>query len=284
MIKNPELLAKPFFDLSEGEVHLWFALPGEFNDPVLVASARDVLDSGEIARMERFRFPEDRRLFLVSHLLVRMALSHYAERSPVQWRFVRNDHGKPQIDPAMGASSLTFSLAHTAGVAVVGVTKERDIGVDVERRDRRVNARGLIRRFFSPAEAAELGKLPSARLRDRFFLYWTLKEAYIKALGRGLSLPLHSFGFQLAGRRPYRIGFTGFPGAEEGKVAGTWRFALISPRPPYIAAMGVASDPAQGVTLRCYRVEPSGEAAPLACVPFVCQTIALSAGVNCIKL
>lgn len=277
------IMKNPLFELAAGEVHLWFVFSGEGDDPELIASARDVLDGGEIARMERLRFPEDRRLFLVSHLLVRMALSHYADRTPAQWRFIRNGHGKPQVDPAMGVSPLTFNLAHSAGIAVVGVTKERDIGVDVERRDRRVNARGLIRRFFSPAEAAELGKLPSARLRDRFFLTWTLKEAYIKALGRGLSLPLRSFGFQLAGRRPYRIGFAGFRGTE-GEEAGTWRFALIEPRPPYIAAIGVASDPAQGVTLRCCRMEPSGEAVPLACLPSACPTIALSVGVSCIKL
>ncbi len=276
-------MKNPLFNLSEGEVHLWFAYPDEWEETALIASARDILDGGEIARSERFHIPVHRRLFLVSHLLVRMALSHYADHSPAQWRFVRNDHGKPQIDPAIGASSLTFSLAHTAGIGVVGVTRGRDIGVDVERRDRRVNARGLIRRFFSPAEAVGLGKLPSACLRDRFFFTWTLKEAYIKALGRGLSLPLSSFGFQLAGRRPYRIGFTGFPGAE-GKEAGPWRFALIEILPHYIAALSVACDPTTVVALRCCQAVWPGEAAPLACVPFVSPIIALSAGVTCIKL
>jgi 4'-phosphopantetheinyl transferase len=283
MMKNQALFGESLFELSEGAVHLWFAYPDEWEETALIASAYGILDAGEIARMERLHFPAHRRLFLVSHLLVRMALSQYADRSPAQWQFVRNDYGKPRIDPAMGVSSLTFSLAHTAGIAVLGVTRERDIGVDVERRDRRVNARGLIHRFFSPAEAAELGKLPSARLCVRFPLYWTLKEAYIKGLGRGLSLPLHSFGFHLSGIRPYRIGFTDISGAEE-EDAGIWHFALIEPRPPYIVAVAAASYPVRGVTLRCCRAVWPGEAAPLPCVPIVCPTIARSADVNCIKM
>lgn len=285
MIENPELCGKSENasrsrkdfrgDLPAHEVHLWFAYPDEWEAPALIASARAVLETAEVARMERLLLPEARRLFLVSHFLVRMALSHYADRSPAQWRFTRNDHGKPRVDPAVEASAPTFSLAHTTGVAVVGVTRGRDIGVDVERRDRPVDARGLVRRFFSPVETVELGKLPSARLRDRFFLTWTLKEAYIKALGRGLSLPLRSFGFRLVGRRPYRIGFTGLP-ETEAEETGAWRFALIESRTPYITALGVASDPSRAVTIRCWRMDPSGEAAPLAVAP-----VGLSPGVIC---
>jgi 4'-phosphopantetheinyl transferase len=280
MIRNLELFGKPLFDLSEGEVHLWFANPDEWEETALIASALATLETGEIARSERFHFSEHRKLFLVSHLLVRMALSYYADRLPAQWRFVRNDHGKPQVDPAMRASPPIFSLAHTAGVAVVGMTRAREIGVDVENRDRQVHARRLIERFFSPEEAVEMGNLPSAELRDRFFLTWTLKEAYIKGLGRGLAQPLDSFSFRLTGARPRRIDFS----AAHPQDPEKWRFAIVEPRPRSVAALAVAYDPGTAVIMRCFQAVRLGEAAPLACVPSVFPIIALSAGVTCIKL
>ncbi|HBB16517.1 MAG: hypothetical protein A3J94_04865 [Syntrophus sp. RIFOXYC2_FULL_54_9] len=259
-------------DLSEGEVHLWAAFPDEWTAPSLIASARDILDGDEIARMERFRFPEHRHLFLVSHLLVRMALSHYSDLPPEAWRFTNDEKGKPLIDPAAQPVSLSFSLAHTEGLAVVGVAGGSDIGVDVEAVGRRVDSAGLSRRFFSPQEAAVLENLPPGRLEEQFPLYWTLKEAYIKALGLGLSHPLDSFAFRLTGESPYRIDFS----ADEPQDSEKWRFALIEPRRSYIAAVCVASVRHQPFELRCYHAFPSGESAPLSAAP-----LGLSAGVVC---
>jgi 4'-phosphopantetheinyl transferase len=252
-------MSDPVSELSDGEIHLWFASPGECNDPSLADAARRILAAGEIVRMDRLSSAENRRLFTVSHLLIRTALSYYEGRPPEEWRFISNDHGKPLIDPGMNPSRLKFSLAHTAELAVVGVTKEDDIGVDLERKDRRVNAEGLSRRYFSPEESRALGGLTAVRLRSHFFLYWTLKEAAIKALGRGLSLPLRKVGFRLSGRRPHRIGFSGadLPGA------ANMRFALIEPLPPYIAAVCVICDPAKAVTVKCYRVVPLRSVEPL---------------------
>jgi 4'-phosphopantetheinyl transferase len=115
------------FELAAGEVHLCFAFPDEWEDPVLIASALEILDAGEIARMERFHFPAHRQLFLVSHVLLRTTLSRYADIPPETWRFVSNDHGKPRVDPEAGLSVPAFNIAHTAGVAVVAVTRGRDV-------------------------------------------------------------------------------------------------------------------------------------------------------------
>jgi 4'-phosphopantetheinyl transferase len=260
-------------DLSDGEVHLWCAASGENDDPALIEAARRILSGEEIARMERMHFPRDRHLFLVSHLLVRTTLSHYAGRPPGAWRFVQSEHGKPLILAETKPSPLRFSLAHTAGLAVVAVTCESDIGVDVERVDRPVKVRELINRFFSPEETAELGKLPPGRLQDHFFLYWTLKEAYIKALGRGLSHPLDSFGFHLAGVRPYRIGISG----TDLPVSGSFRFALIEPLPSYVAALSVLSARPEPVILRCYQAVLPGGATPL-----IREPVGLSAGIACL--
>jgi 4'-phosphopantetheinyl transferase len=250
-------------ELPEDEIHLWFAYPDEWEEPALTASGSGILEAGEIARSQRFRFPTHRRLFLASRLLLRTTLSRYAEIPPGAWRFVTNDHGKPRVAPEAMPSSPAFNLAHTAGIAVVAVTGGRDVGVDVENRDRRVHARQLIDRFFAPEEAAELGKLPAAEMCERFFLTWTLKEAYIKALGRGLAQPLDSFAFRLAEGRPLRIDFSaGYPQDPQ-----KWRFAVVAPRPPSVVAVCAAAYGSESVCLRCYKACPASGPAPLLCEP-----------------
>jgi 4'-phosphopantetheinyl transferase len=259
------------FELAENEVHLWFAYPDEWRETALTAAARTILDAGEIARSERFRFPEHRRLFLVSRLLLREALSRYAESPPGAWRFIANEHGKPRIAPDAGPSAPAFNLAHTAGVAVVALTRGRDVGVDVENGNRRVHARRLIERFFSPEEVAELGNLSSADLQERFFLSWTLKEAYIKALGLGLAQPLDSFAFHLKGERPRRIDFSaGLP--HDPHDLQDWRFAVVAPRPHFVAALCAAAERTESVGLRFYRAFPAGGVASLVCDPLGLST------------
>jgi len=265
-------MRRPLSDLPEGDVHLWVAFPDEWTTPSQIASARSILDGEEIARMERFRFPEHRHLFLVSHLLVRTALSHYSDRPPGAWRFMNDNNGRPLIDPAAEPVSLSFSLAHTSGLAVVGVARKSDIGVDVEQVGRRVDAAGLSRRFFSPEEAAALENLPPGRLEEQFALYWTLKEAYIKALGLGLSHPLDSFAFRLTGKSPYRIDFS----AADPQDPEKWRFALIEPRRAYVAAVCTASIQHKPFELKCCHAFPSGGSAPLSSA-----SLGLSAGVVC---
>ncbi|MBN2439217.1 MAG: 4'-phosphopantetheinyl transferase superfamily protein [Deltaproteobacteria bacterium] len=245
--------------LSDGEIHLWFAFPGETGDPPKPAFAGLVLDGGEEARMKRLHSPAGRRLFRAGHTLLRRALSCYGKIPPEAWRFVENAHGKPLIDPDLDSPTLSFSLAHTKGLAVVAVTGGADVGVDVERADRFVDAARLAGRFFSPEEAAVLHRFNPEQLRERFFLYWTLKESYIKARGLGLSLPLDSFSFHLAGEIPFRIGFS----ADHTNGSGEWRFAAIRPLPKYVAALAVHPAPAGPVRIRCFNPLPSGDISPL---------------------
>src|SRR5512140_2483909 len=133
----------PVFELPEGEVHLWFAYPDEWEEPALIGSARAILEAGEIARSERLHSPALRQLFLTSRLLLRTTLSRYADIPPEAWRFAANEHGKPRVVPEAGRSAPAFNLAHTAGVAAVAVASGRDVGVDVESRGRHVQAERL---------------------------------------------------------------------------------------------------------------------------------------------
>jgi 4'-phosphopantetheinyl transferase len=254
-------------NLSESEIHIWFSFPGETKDPQESDAVCPVLDEGEKARMERFHFPDDCRLFEESHALLRRTLSRYSEVLPQEWRFVKDAHGKPRIDPNIDSSALSFSLSHTKGLAVVAVTGGADIGVDVERTDRIVGAARLTCRFFSPEETIALQDLPPERLRERFFLYWTLKESYIKARGLGLSLPLDSFSFRLEGEMPLRIVFS----RDSTDGPGGWRFALFKPLEQYAAAVSLLPSRPDPVRIRCFQIRLSGEISPLRIDPEGCS-------------
>jgi len=223
--------------LPAGEVHLWVAPVGEgAHDPVV--AAQGILAADEIARLGRIRPAAGRRLFLTARRLLRETLSRYGDRAPAAWRFATNAHGKPRITPESGAPPLAFNLSHTAGLAVLALTRGVEVGVDVERTDRRVQARRLSDRFFSPREAVSLAELPPDRLAERFFYHWTLKEACLKALGRGLTLPLHSIGFDLSGERPFRIAWRG----DGLPPHAGFRFALLEPLPGFVTALCLAGD------------------------------------------
>lgn len=245
-------------ELTDSTVDLWFAQTEDWADPAAMVEALAVLGPGELARWESRRSPEDRRLFGVSHWLVRGALSRYEDRPPAAWRFIFNDHGKPRIDPAAGPSPLSFSLAHTRGLAVVAVAKRMALGVDCERTDRPVDAAKLIQRFFTLEERRALEPLAREVMTHRFFLHWTLKEATLKALGTDLSHALSAIAFRLTGEGPGRIDPLGM--AKEGK---RWHWAVLTPLRPYVAAIGILGAPGKTVVLRTYRALPSGKVEPL---------------------
>ena len=245
--------------LSDAEIHLWFTIPGETEEPAEPFSAESILDDEEKARLQRLHFPGSRRLYQTSHSMVRKALSRYADIPPGKWKFVKNVHGKPRIDSNLGCIPLSFSLSHTKGLAVAAITMGAVVGVDVESIDRRVDASKIGNRFFSSEESAMLHKCKPKHLREHFFRYWTLKECYIKARGLGLSLPLDSFSFRLAGGLPHRIDFS----EKDPRNSGNWRFALIRALSRYLVAVAVKSGQPDPMRIRCFRLIPPEETWPL---------------------
>jgi len=156
----------------------------------------ELLSDDELARWERYRFPRDRDRFLWSRLLLRTTLSEYFDVAPQDWRFTTTTHGKPEVSQPAAARDLRFNLSHTAGIAILAVAWQRDIGVDVEHRSREVTPR-LVEFALSPAEQAHWETAAAERRAELFLSYWTLKEAYLKARGVGLSVPLRSFAFHV---------------------------------------------------------------------------------------
>lgn len=196
---------------------------------------RGWLSPDEARRAERFLQPDDAARFVIGRALARTMLSRYADVAPRDWPFVIDDHGRPElVGRAPGAPDLRFNLTHTSGLVACAVTVGREVGVDVEHISRRIT-HDLPERFFSAREVADLRALPDADQHAVFFDYWTLKEAYIKARGLGLALPLRQFTFlRTAGRAP-SITFA----PELHDDATTWQFAQFWPTVQHRMAVAV---------------------------------------------
>jgi 4'-phosphopantetheinyl transferase len=177
------------------EVHLWLASYDDIVDTALHSAYRRLLNESERAQESRFHFARDRLRYLVTRALVRTVLSRYVPSiGPGSWMFSTNAYGRPQIvNPEAG--NLSFNISHAHSMIVLGVTRGRALGVDVENVAVRELSIDVATRYFAPREVADLAKVPPRRQQYRIFEYWTLKESYIKARGMGLSLPLDKFSF-----------------------------------------------------------------------------------------
>lgn len=178
--------------LSSNDVHLWYVHNANVGTQSLNFTYDRLLTEDEKERCDRFRFSADRELFLTARWLVRTTLSDYADVDPCEWRFTNNPFGRPEI-AFPNLPSLRFNLSHSRGMVLLGVTIENDIGVDVEHVDQFVDILSLARNNFSAPEVEQLEATSGNAQRDLFFKIWTLKEAYVKATGLGLSLPLTDF-------------------------------------------------------------------------------------------
>ncbi|MGP9819335.1 4'-phosphopantetheinyl transferase family protein [Salinarimonas sp. NSM] len=204
--------------------------------PGLVEAYRDLMTDEERARERRFHFEADRLRYATARALVRTTLSRYGARTPQAWRFVPDRFGKPHLDAdgAAAVPGLTFNLSHSGDLVVLAAAVGRAVGVDVERIRDRGDLPGLAAHAFAPEEAQSLAGLDAAPRAYRFFEHWTLKEAYIKARGLGLSLSLASFWFDLG--TPGAIRFTT---REPGQDAAAWCFWRADPDPEHPLALCV---------------------------------------------
>lgn len=176
-----------------GALHLWCAYPGDLLDEEASRACASLLSGDERARWRRFRVERAQREYLAARALLRNALSHYRALAPQDWRFKVNAHGKPAPDPDYG---LRFNLSHSGGLAVCLISEfPASVGVDVEPLARANQIAVVAHRVFSPLEQAQLDALPPSDRPNRHLDLWTLKEAYVKARGLGLSLPLDQVSF-----------------------------------------------------------------------------------------
>jgi 4'-phosphopantetheinyl transferase len=227
--------------LADDEVHLWSLCPESVPS---VAECLRVLSDDERDQQRRFACAEDRQLYAVARAAVRCCLARYVDVDPTAFRFVRNPHGRPELTRPRLSPSLGFNLSHTRGLAMIGVAWGREIGVDVEDTTRSGETLELASGVFAPQELRQLHELDPDRRRRRFFELWTLKEAYLKARGQGLSLALDQFMFQIVERRA-TIRF----GTALADDPLTWQFAMLEPSPAHQAAVAVRRAPGQELRL-----------------------------------
>jgi 4'-phosphopantetheinyl transferase len=237
--------------LEPRQVDLWFVLLDKLESPALLDSYQALLSADELAREQRFHAPKARLEYLVGRALVRTVLSRYVAVRPEAWEFSYNPHGKPSV-AGPGEPGLEFNLSHTEGVVVLAVSAGMEIGVDVESRCRRSNALELARRFFAAPEAAVLEAAPPDELHERFFEFWTLKEAFIKARGTGLVMPLERFAFTLAPGRAPRITFFGV----DDERTDQWQFAQLQLAPNYQIGLAVRLPESEHLTIRIWETVP----------------------------
>lgn len=151
-----------------------------------------LLDASELERYKRYRLARSKAEHLTAHALLRQALAATSGTSPTDFRFEPGSHGKPEIVAPPLPRRLEFNISHTRGLVACALAWERPLGIDVEHVDRKVDFVPLARRYFAAPEIAELEAREGEAKRRRFFELWTIKEAYLKARGAGLSLPLSS--------------------------------------------------------------------------------------------
>ena len=214
-----------------GEVHVWRVSLIVSQTSKLEA----ILDRDELARADRFRFQKDRDRFIVARGALRTILAGYFQTRPAALRFSYSSYGKPTVGDALAAAALRFNLSHANELAVVAVTCGREIGIDIEHIRAEFAAGEIAERYFSRREILQLRALPADLQTEAFFNCWTRKEAYIKARGLGLSMPLDQFDVSLAPDAPAALLDNRL---DEGEVS-RWSFQELFPAPDYAAALAV---------------------------------------------
>jgi 4'-phosphopantetheinyl transferase len=186
--------------IADDAVDVWLAFDVQFHAPEVQAELATLLTPQDLARQKRLYLETLRRQFAITRAMQRQVLSEYsADVLPAQWQFGASPEGRPLLAPPFDRSGLHFNLAHTDGVVAMAVCRHPRVGVDVEKLGRASLA--VAERYFSAAETAQLRALPPEAQPRHFVRLWTLKEAYLKAIGTGLAggLGRMSFVFDAAG-------------------------------------------------------------------------------------
>lgn len=235
--------APPEPTVREGELHVWLLEAGR--EPP-ARGLLDVLSADEVERAGRFCFRRDRERFVQARGVLRMLLGRYLGADPARLRFCYTGYGKPVLGGEWEGSGVSFNLSHSHELILYAFALGREVGVDVERVRPEFAGEAIAARFFAAPEVEALRRTPAEARAVTFFSCWTRKEAYIKARGEGLSLPLDRFAVTVDARAR-DVTLDVFGDAGEGQ-----RWTIISlPSPAgYVAALA-AEGPSR--TLNCWR-------------------------------
>lgn len=227
-------LPDPRFTLLAGAVHIWHA---DLESQPTAQSLEPLLSPDELERARRFRFAEHRRRFIIARGCLRQLLGAYLQSDAHELVFSYSAEGKPSLD-VRHRTDLHFNVSHSGEIAAYGFTFGRNIGIDVELIRYDVDVDEIPKRFFSCAEQKWMSSLQGEAKYRGFFHCWTRKEAYVKAVGTGLSLPLRDFDVSLMPGQPAKLLAT----RPDASVADRWQMASLDFGSEYAAAVIVEGD------------------------------------------
>jgi 4'-phosphopantetheinyl transferase len=227
-------------------ISLYFGILDAVDTPQANEACFATLSSAEKQRAECFVLERHRRQYIFAHGLLRVALSRFVpEVQPSDWCFVANGYGRPFIAAPEIARTVYFSLSHTEGCVACVVSGCEAVGVDVEEIREGQSLFATAQSNFSPEEIGALRVLKPADMVYRFFDYWTLKEAYLKARGTGINLPLNQFSILISSDQKIGIRFA----LEIADDSKRWHFTKSSPSARHRLAIADGSGRADGLPI-----------------------------------
>jgi 4'-phosphopantetheinyl transferase len=213
-------------ELEDREIHVWRA---ELDSEGLALHRfEETLAPDEKARANRFVFRQDRNRYVAARGVLRELVGRYLNRSPEAVEFDYNSKGKPSLRAESNKGSVQFNVSHSHGLVLLAFALGYNLGIDVEFVRPEVPTDEIAERYFSPQEVIELRALPLSMRTEGFYLCWTRKEAYIKARGEGLYIPLESFNVSLTPGQPERL---------ESADSRRWSMQSLYPYPSYVGAL-----------------------------------------------
>jgi 4'-phosphopantetheinyl transferase len=221
------------FIMRTGEVQIWCVWLNRLISEIPQLTKH--LSYSERFKINRYRFDRDKRYSTISRGVLRVLLGHYLDVAPGSVCLNYGPNGKPSLDPDHHPSGLRFNLAHSRDISLYAFVDDSEIGIDLEYIRQLPDAEKIAERTFSRREYLDLTSLPINQRTQAFYNCWTRKEAYIKALGYGLSLPTNQYAVSMAPGEPARLLHV------EGKPDEIARWTLRSwtPAPGYVAALAV---------------------------------------------
>lgn len=221
--------------LSSHEIHIWLA-DLDKSGPQLHKLIH-TLSVDERMRAENYYFEKDKESYLLRHGILRTLLGLYLQVEPGRLQFQYGTYGKPALADTFGKEMLYFSLSRSDKIALFAFARQREIGVDIEHMSEVSEMELIAERFFSQKENDSIRSLPEEQKRESFLKGWTCKEAYIKALGDGLSHALDKFEVSMAPGEPANL----LSVEGDSREASRWSLQYLQPAPDYAGAFAVKS-------------------------------------------
>jgi len=194
-----------------------------------------MLTADEVERVGRFRFERDQKQFIAARGMLRQLLGRYLGKPPHELRFEYEANGKPVLVTNAGYQTFRFNLSHSDTFALYAVSRDRNIGIDIERVRKDMDIEQIAQRFFTEYEIRSLERVPEKNRPGVFFQYWTRKEAFLKATGEGISFPMEEFDVSLLSRRVLSpITLVG-----DKRESSRWHVQDLFPGDGYVAAIAV---------------------------------------------